>query len=396
VRDATRMGRIGGIVLLASVVGLVGCSLLQPNVDVDIAASETEGATPMVVEFSPVVAGEVAASYWDFGDGETSNEVNPVHVYRAAGTYDVFVSVTLADGTRGSIEKKGLIEVALIAQKGRLSELYWLNANNGTIHRGDRAGLHEETVVSYIYRGKDLAVGGGYVFWAADDCIYRAAYDGSGKEAIVTDQFGLWTVTVDGSLNKIYWAGAPSSPFSMEYWGGSLGKANLDGSGLRTIERYEDPDGPFTWWIRADSGGGRLYRYFDDYDTVRPRGVAPMAAGNGKLQYLVFTSATAYATSRIKTEMDGIPALAVDAGSDAAHYVYWIVGGSIRRCRTDGSDVKTIVSGLDTPRGVAADVVEGKMYWSDKDGIHRADLDGGNAELIYPGARADVLVIQEP
>ena len=389
------MGRLGRFILLASVVTLVGCSLLQPTVDVDIDVSEREGATPMVVEFAPVVTGEVAACYWSFGDGESSTEIHPVHVYRTAGTYDVFVIVTLADGARGSVKKVGLIEVRLILQKERLSALYWLNANNGTIHRGDRSGTAEETVVSYIYRGKDLAVGGGHVFWAADDTVYRAAYDGSGKEPIATDQFGLWSVTVDGSLDKIYWAGAPSSPFSMQYWGGSFRSANLDGSGLRTLERYEDPDEPFTWWIRADAGGARLYRYFDDYDAVRPRGVAPMAAGNGKLQYLVFTSATAFATGRVKTEMDGITALAVDAGSDAAHYLYWIVGSSIRRCRTDGSDAKTVLSGLDSPRGVAADVVEGKMYWSDKEGIHRADLDGGNAELIYPGTRADVLVIQE-
>ena len=395
-RDTRRIGRIGGFILLASAVTLVGCSLLQPTVDVDIAASETEGATPMVVEFAPVIAGEIATCYWDFGDGETSDETNPVHVYRAAGTYDVFVTVTLADGSRGSAKKVGLIDVALILQKGRLSELYWLNENNGTIHRGDRSGVQEETVVSYIYRGKDLAVGGGYIFWAADETIYRAAYDGSGKEAIVTDQFGLWSVTVDGSLHKIYWAGAPSSPFSMQYWGGSFRSANLDGSGLRTLERYEDPDEPFTWWIRADSGGARLYRYFDDYDAVRPRGIEPMAAGNGRLQYLVFATSSLFATGRVKTEMDGITALAVDAGSDAALYLYWIIGGSIRRCRTDGSDAKTVLSGLDSPRGVAADVVEGKMYWSDQEGIHRADLDGGNAELIYPGARADVLVIQEP
>lgn len=31
---------------------------------------------------------------WDFGDGQTSNEKNPVHVYAEGGTYDVKLSVT--------------------------------------------------------------------------------------------------------------------------------------------------------------------------------------------------------------------------------------------------------------------------------------------------------------
>ena len=36
---------------------------------------------------------------WDFGDGYTSNEQNPVHTYTAAGTYNVKLSVSNADGT---------------------------------------------------------------------------------------------------------------------------------------------------------------------------------------------------------------------------------------------------------------------------------------------------------
>ena len=105
--------RIVGIGLLLGTVSLAGCMLFQPKVSVDIAVSATEGVAPMVVEFAPVVVGEVEACYWDFGDGETSVEINPVHVYRAAGTYDVFLRVTLADGSHGAVDQEGLIEVAL-------------------------------------------------------------------------------------------------------------------------------------------------------------------------------------------------------------------------------------------------------------------------------------------
>ena len=40
-----------------------------------------------------------ADSYaWDFGDGETSTEMSPVHVYKTAGTYTVKLVATNADG----------------------------------------------------------------------------------------------------------------------------------------------------------------------------------------------------------------------------------------------------------------------------------------------------------
>jgi len=394
-QNRRRIGRIAGIGLLIGAVSIAGCMLFEPKVSVDIAVSDTEGATPMVVEFAAVVAGDVASYYWDFGDGETSIESSPVHVYRAAGTYDVFLSVTLADGSNGSVEKEGLIDVALITQKATLTDLYWLNANTGTIHRGDRAGYAEETIVSYIYRGRDLAVGVGYVFWAADETIYRSNYDGSDKKAIVTGQQGLASVTVNAIAYAIYWSCLPSMPFSSNYWAGSLKTANLVGSLRKTLEEYDDSARPYIWYVRSDVNGMALYRYFDDDNYVRPVRLTPNAADDGKLQYMVFPSPTTHSIGTVKTSMNGITAMALDVSDSLARHIYWIAGGAIRRCRVDGSDATTILRGLNNPKGVAADIVEGKMYWSDAKGIHRADLDGTNDELIYPGVRADVLVIQQ-
>ena len=42
--------------------------------------------------------GETLASAWDFGDGNTSTDGNPVHTYAADGTYTVGLTVTDADG----------------------------------------------------------------------------------------------------------------------------------------------------------------------------------------------------------------------------------------------------------------------------------------------------------
>jgi PKD repeat protein len=39
---------------------------------------------------------------WDFGDGGSATATNPTHRYAAAGTYDVTLTVTYADGTKAS------------------------------------------------------------------------------------------------------------------------------------------------------------------------------------------------------------------------------------------------------------------------------------------------------
>ena len=77
-----------------------------------------------------------------------------------------------------------------------------------------------------------------------------------------------------------------------------------------------------------------------------------------------------------------------------AHYIYWTTGSAINRCKVDGSDTMTVLGGLSSVRGIAVDLIEGKMYWSDNEGIHRAEVNGAQAELIYPGVWADVLIIR--
>jgi PKD repeat protein len=52
-------------------------------------ASPTSGQAPLVVSFSNRSSGNITGYSWNFGDGSTSNEANPVHTYRQAGTYEV-------------------------------------------------------------------------------------------------------------------------------------------------------------------------------------------------------------------------------------------------------------------------------------------------------------------
>ena len=41
--------------------------------------------------------------YWEFGDGDTSNNANPVHLYEQPGLYDVTLSITVDEGCEASL-----------------------------------------------------------------------------------------------------------------------------------------------------------------------------------------------------------------------------------------------------------------------------------------------------
>jgi PKD repeat protein len=376
---------------LAAVLWVGGCEWLRPKVAVDFEMSISSGVSPLPVAFTPIVEGDVAASYWDFGDGATSSEARPVHVYRTAGTYTVALTVTLEDGCVGTSSKKDCVRVESVSQKDRLTLLYWLDEDDGTIYRGDRAGMGSEAIVSYVYRGQDLAVGKGFVYWTADTTLHRANEDGTDSKAIATNQAGLYSVSIDDELGRIYWTCLRSSPLASSEWLGAVKRANLDGSGVAVLKTYVPSENEFAWWIRCDGSGERYYWLMGEWGIVAPRDARPMSLCTWSFQW---TYVHEFSPHLVKGSMCDMYAMALDVSDYPANSIYWTTGSEIRRCRVDGSDAITVLGGLNSARGIAVDLGEGKMYWSDHAGIHRANLDATEAQLIYPGAHADVLVIQ--
>lgn len=62
------------------------------------AADPNAGQSPLVVTFSDMSIGEPTSWLWDFGDGETAVEQNPVHTYTNPGEYTVTLTATNAVG----------------------------------------------------------------------------------------------------------------------------------------------------------------------------------------------------------------------------------------------------------------------------------------------------------
>ena len=57
-------------------------------------ADRQVGKAPFIVEFTDLSSNNPTSWSWDFGDGTTSSEQNPRHIYMREGTYDVSLTAT--------------------------------------------------------------------------------------------------------------------------------------------------------------------------------------------------------------------------------------------------------------------------------------------------------------
>lgn len=59
----------------------------------DFSANPLSGDIPLLVQFTDMSQGDIVSRLWDFGDGNTSTELNPTHTYVQKGFYDVTLAV---------------------------------------------------------------------------------------------------------------------------------------------------------------------------------------------------------------------------------------------------------------------------------------------------------------
>ncbi|WP_440950704.1 PKD domain-containing protein [Methanosphaerula subterraneus] len=86
------------------------CIIVNTVPAANFTANATAGRTPFTVEFTDQSTG--ATGYqWQFGDGATSTEQNPVHTYTTPGSYTVTLVVSAADYGSVFVQKPGYITV---------------------------------------------------------------------------------------------------------------------------------------------------------------------------------------------------------------------------------------------------------------------------------------------
>jgi PKD repeat protein len=75
------------------------------SAQVSIQVSSTSGSAPLAVAFTPKVtlsSGSISSYGWNFGDGQSSAEQQPSHVYENSGNYTAKLTVTDSVGTSAS------------------------------------------------------------------------------------------------------------------------------------------------------------------------------------------------------------------------------------------------------------------------------------------------------
>ncbi len=79
------------------------------SLEAKFTANVTQGASPLLVQFTDQSTGNPVSWKWNFGDGDSSFSQNPLHTYKTNGLFTV--KLTISDGSFGfALEKKDYIK----------------------------------------------------------------------------------------------------------------------------------------------------------------------------------------------------------------------------------------------------------------------------------------------
>jgi PKD repeat protein len=380
------MKRPAGVVAITMILGalLAGCAFLFPP-GVDFLISTSEGPEPLVVAFTPVNNESVTSYTWEFGDGETSTAPDPLHVYRAPGTYTVRLTARLVDGTATTVQKTDAVEVTSGPRKATPSYVYWAHYGDQAIWRGPRTGGKPEVVVDGTGYVSALAVTESHIYWANDRGeIRRVRLDGSDRETLFTGQYSVSDLEVDSEFNAILWICEPSGTYSSPPHVGSINLAFLDDLVPLTLLVHKEDAEWYANQLALDFVNDRFYwtvRHMEHLNSYGVQSSWPWCTES------IQAATSDFIVTPFQTGLCGTTGLAVDSvpGYGAEH-VYWVSreDQQVLRCRVDGTGKEVVMNrAMWFPHRIAVDRLEGKLYLTSVDGIERANLNGTGRQVIY-------------
>lgn len=97
------------------VTSVTGCvkTRSKPNInalDFDIAVNDSIGCAPFILSIDDS-SSNIVSYHWDFGDGNTSSDPSPTHIYNNIGTYQVSLTATALSGCQQVISPLTSVEV---------------------------------------------------------------------------------------------------------------------------------------------------------------------------------------------------------------------------------------------------------------------------------------------
>ncbi len=117
----------------------------------------TAGNDVQFTDMSTAGSAAITAWAWDFGDGQTSTDQNPVHAYAVEGDYDVSLTVTSDHGTDTAtksayVEVNGLTALDTYIQKADATYAYELDSTGAGTYGGVPFEVHNIDLTSQTWR----------------------------------------------------------------------------------------------------------------------------------------------------------------------------------------------------------------------------------------------------
>ena len=248
--------------------------------------------------------------------------------------------------------------------------------------------------------------GGGRIYWTEGrdlGWIQRSDLGGSNIESVLSTELEVKPnrIALDPVLGKIYWT---EVGVEAGRGGGSIRRANLDGSGVETlITGLQDPfdlaldlfEHKMYW---TDLRGGTIKRAGLDGDNVETLVTGLEAPADIALDMYLDYIDDPCPTCAPNIQPVPHPPDSRSAAKSASHSphsvgaparMYWTDrrAGTIQQADLDGTNVETLVTGIGSPAGLFVSWGT-TMFWADRDTgtIQWAGLSGSNVETIVTGA----------
>lgn len=324
---------------------------------------DNDGFAPATVVFTnesivPENAGS-ATFTWNFGDGNSSIEENPTHVYEESGAF----TVNLVAVTSSSLEIKEISKTIVVKDPNETGTAVYFT--DGSAVYTALASELIETPIFTMLAGVSLQGSYGmivdtvnnklYISDSGANAIYRSDLDGAN---FVIFRSGLDTpngLDIDYQEGELYWdtsSGIQKGSLDVEDQSQRIdvvtGQSN-DPDGLAI-----DQENRTLYWVNYN--GGLWKKNLD---------------GTGE------------------TELNPV----VEGGSiivvnDRIYYDEYVASGDIRLKSADlnGGDVTTVATNISrVVYGLGYEAASNKIYWGDRNTgtIMRANLDGSEAEAWY-------------
>ena len=162
------------------------------QIKANFVADDTIGTAPFTVQFSNLSIGQIDSVLWNFGDGETSAEQNPIHTYLMEGVYSV--SLTIKDSW-GAIDDTTKIDYITVYTTPLSIIVNWDGSTDyTTIQEGINAANDGDTVLVFPgvyleninYNDKEIIIGSLFLTTKNTDYIYETIINGNQNGRVVT------------------------------------------------------------------------------------------------------------------------------------------------------------------------------------------------------------------